>query len=185
MAYFERTFLTLVIGTVGKIFPQTEIKLLDPISGEVSFPSKNGFGRKGELHVKGPQVMKGYFKEPEKTQKVLKNGWFDTGDLAVYTSNYYLQIVGRTKETIFLLNGENVEPAPIENKILELASIDSCMIVGQDKKFLGALIVPSANIIEMLTEGNSTLREVTRKSKSEVSNLINKTNGFKSLLKKL
>jgi long-chain acyl-CoA synthetase len=87
--------------------------------------------------------MKGYYKDPEGTDKVLQEGWLATGDLGIMTFNKCLKIVGRCKETIVLLGGENVEPLPIESRLLESPLIDQCMVVGQDKKHLGLLIVPS------------------------------------------
>jgi long-chain acyl-CoA synthetase len=108
-----------VIGSVGPLYAETEIRLVDIGSGATIYPGENYFGKKGELHVKGPQVMAGYYKNPEATAKVLKDGWMNTGDLAVMTANGCLKIVGRSKETIVLMNGENVEPVPIESKLLE------------------------------------------------------------------
>ena len=87
--------------------------------------------------------MKGYYKDPESTARVLRDGWLATGDLGVMTFNECLKIVGRCKETIVLLGGENVEPLPIESKLLESPLIDQCMVVGQDQKHLGVLVVPS------------------------------------------
>jgi long-chain acyl-CoA synthetase len=88
-------------------------------------------------------MMKGYYKDPEKTASVMREGWLSTGDLGVMTFNDCLKIVGRCKETIVLLGGENVEPLPIESRLLESPLIDHCMVVGQDKKHLGVLVVPS------------------------------------------
>ena len=87
--------------------------------------------------------MKGYYKDPEGTARVLCDGWLATGDLGVVTFNDCLKIVGRCKETIVLLGGENVEPLPIESRLLESPLIDQCMMVGQDQKHLGVLVVPS------------------------------------------
>lgn len=142
-----RTWRKLVIGTVGPFWPHTEVRIVDPASGEVLYPARfkrgGGRGLKGEIHVRGPQVMKGYYKDPTGTGKVLKNGWMNTGDLGIVTFNDCLKIVGRSKETIVLSNGENVEPLPIEAQLLESRFIEQCLVVGQDEKSLGALIVPS------------------------------------------
>jgi long-chain acyl-CoA synthetase len=85
--------------------------------------------------------MAGYHKDPDATAKVLRDGWLATGDIGIVTFNDCLKIVGRCKETIVLLSGENVEPTPIENKLCESRYIDQCMVVGQDQKHLGAFIV--------------------------------------------
>lgn len=142
-----RTWDRLVIGTVGPAFPETQIRIVDPVSGSILYPEPNrvdlGRGLRGEIHAKGPQIMKGYYKDKIGTDKVLRDGWLATGDLGVMSFNDCLKIVGRCKETIVLLGGENVEPLPIESKLLESSLIDQCMVVGQDKKQLGLLVVPS------------------------------------------
>ena len=142
-----RTWDKLVIGTVGPFFPETKIRIADPVTGEVLYPDASrgdlGRGRRGEIHAKGPQIMKGYYKDPEGTARVLRDGWLATGDLGLVTFNDCLKIVGRCKETIVLLGGENVEPLPIESRLLESSLIDQCMMVGQDQKHLGVLVVPS------------------------------------------
>ena len=120
------------------------MKLLDPETG-----AEVGPGKKGVIHVRGPNVMKGYYKRPDKTAEVLSSdGWLDTGDLGMMTWRGELKIIGRTKETIVLLGGENVEPVPIEDTILESDYIDQVMVVGQDQKFLAALVVPNDEALE-------------------------------------
>ena len=142
-----RTWDRLVIGTVGPAFPATELRIVDPATGALLYPDPArrdlGRGLRGEILAKGPQMMKGYHKDPERTAAVLREGWLSTGDLGMMTFNDCLKIVGRCKETIVLLGGENVEPLPIESRLLESPLIDQCMVVGQDKKHLGVLVVPS------------------------------------------
>ncbi|XDD45966.1 long-chain fatty acid--CoA ligase [Leptospira sp. WS39.C2] len=179
-----RTFEEIIPGSVGKIFPKTELRLVDLQTGEVFLDTEIGkfvYGRKGEIHVKGKQVMAGYYKNEEATNKVLVSGWLNTGDLGLFTSNHNLRIVGRSKETIVLLGGENVEPVPIESKILESEWIDQCMVVGQDQKFLSALIYPNLNRFETLP-GNEFWKEkeVIQKIESEIKSKINAQTGFKS-----
>ena len=140
-----RTHNRLVIGSVGPIYPDTQLRLVDMGTGNIIYPPERG--KKGEIHITGPQVMKGYYKNPEATDKAVKDGWMNTGDLGIITYNNTVKIVGRSKETVVLLGGENVEPVPIENKMLESAFIDQVMVVGQDKKYLCALIVPSLGSI--------------------------------------
>lgn len=184
-----RTWRKLVIGTVGPVFPETEIRIVDPASGSVLYPDRSrrdlGRGRRGEIHAKGPQIMKGYYKDPEGTSRVLRDGWLATGDLGVMTFNDCLKIVGRCKETIVLLGGENVEPLPIESKLLESPLIDQCMVVGQDQKHLGLLVVPSPG--GFATEGIkaadcaelASSPEVREKIQKEVRRLICREKGFK------
>jgi len=184
-----RTWRKLVIGTVGPFWPHTEIRIVDPSDGRVIYPSgplgKGGRGIKGEIHAKGPQVMKGYYKNPEATEKVLKDGWMNTGDLGMVTFNNCLKILGRSKETIVLLNGENVEPVPIEAQLLESRFIEQCMVVGQDEKHLGALIVPSLEALKAQGFAFGSLAEaegdgrVTEIINSEVKRLVSRDTGFK------
>lgn len=177
-----RTFEKLVIGTVGPIWPKTEARIVDPVTGDIIYPSTGGRGKKGEIHVKGPQVMQGYYKNSEATAKVLKDGWFNTGDLGMITYNNCLKIMGRSKETIVLLGGENVEPVPIENKILESVYIEQCMVTGQDKKFLTVLIVPS---LEYFSKYGSELSEfidnpeIQNIIREEIKKYVNEDSGFK------
>lgn len=143
-----RTWKNLVIGTVGHPFPATEIRIVDLQTGKTLYPNRlsrgRGRGLRGEIHVKGPQVMQGYYKDPEGTARVMRDGWLNTGDIGMVTFNECLKILGRSKDTIVLLSGENIEPVPIEAKLVASPLIDHCMVVGQDQKSLGALIVPSA-----------------------------------------
>ena len=142
-----RAFDNLVVGTVGPALPETEVQIVDIETGNVLYPNDKlpfqGRGLRGEIWVKGPQVMKGYYKEPELTATTLVDGWLKTGDLGTMTHNDCLKILGRSKSTIVLLSGENVEPEPIEMRLLQSEYIEHCMVVGQDKKFLGLLVVPS------------------------------------------
>jgi long-chain acyl-CoA synthetase len=172
-----------VIGTVGPLYAETEIRLIDLATGSQIYPGENYFGRKGELHVRGPQVMAGYYKNPEARAKVIRDGWLNTADLAMMTANGCLKIVGRSKETIVLMNGENVEPVPIESKLLESPYIEQCMVVGQDQKFLGILIVPCAETLKKFGNDLATLAqhaEVKKLLKSETHRLISGGNGFKA-----
>lgn len=188
-----RTWKGLVIGTVGPIFPDTQLRLVDLNTGDTIYPNDkrraNGRGVKGEIHAKGPQVMKGYYKNPEATAKVLKDGWMNTGDMGMITFNDCVKIMGRSKDTVVLLSGENVEPVPIENKMCESVFVDQAMVVGQDQKYLAALIVPSveefkkygipAETVEELSRNPEVLRVI----KEEISRLISNENGFKAFEK--
>jgi long-chain acyl-CoA synthetase len=184
-----RTWRKLVIGTVGPIWPHTEIRIIDPSDGKVIYPSgtfgKGGRGIKGEIHARGAQVMKGYYKNPEATEKVLRDGWMNTGDLGMVTFNDCLKILGRSKETIVLLNGENVEPVPIEAQLLESRCIEQCMVVGQDEKHLGALIVPSLEALKAQGFDFASLGQaegdarVTKVIDAEIKRLVCRETGFK------
>ena len=145
-----RTLGHLVCGTVGPPIPQTELRIVDIETGKGLFPDPDdpdgGRGRRGEIHVRGPQVMRGYYKDPATTSAVLgDDGWFRTGDLGMMTFNDSLKILGRSKATIVLSNGENVEPEHIEMRLKLEALIAECVVVGQDGKHLCALILPDLN----------------------------------------
>lgn len=185
-----RTWTNLVIGTVGPFYPETEIRIVDLESGRVLYPDRSradrGRGRAGEIHARGPQIMLGYYKDPEGTARVLHDGWLKTGDIGMVTFNDCLKIVGRCKDTIVLLNGENVEPLPIESKLTHSSLIDHCMLVGQDQKHLGALIVPALDGFrsEGLLAANLLELAASPKARSimegEIRRLISLEAGFKS-----
>lgn len=172
-----RTYDAPILGTVGPIFLDTRVKLLDDQGREV--PQ----GERGVIHVKGPQVMKGYYKRPEETEKVLKDGWMNTGDIGFISANGTLTITGRAKDTVVLLGGENVEPVPIENRILESAYVDQVVVVGQDHKTLGALVWPN---LEKLGVSESQVKNLKPHSDEwniihkEMKRLVNAESGFKS-----
>ncbi len=98
-------------------------------------------GQQGVIQIKGDLVMKGYYKDPKRTASVIKKGWYNSGDLGVRGAYNHIQFVGREKDTIVLISGENIEPLPIEDTILVADLIEDIMVVGQDRKFLTALAV--------------------------------------------
>jgi long-chain acyl-CoA synthetase len=122
----------------GQPLPGTEIKIVD-VETRKALPT----GQKGLVLIRGPQVMQGYYRNPEATAKAIDpDGWFDSGDLGMVTKDNDLIITGRAKDTIVLSNGENIEPQPIEDACLRSKYISQIVLVGQDQKSLGALIVP-------------------------------------------
>ena len=113
-------------GTVGPVLDGQELKLQAD----------------GEICVKGPSVMMGYYKRPELTAETIIDGWLHTGDIGEMDGKY-LRITDRKKELFKTSGGKYVAPAPIENKIKESPYVEQIMIVGAEEKFVGALIVPS------------------------------------------
>lgn len=97
----------------------------------------------GEICVKGPSVMMGYYKRPDLTAEVLIDGWLHTGDIGVWVDDKYLKITDRKKEMFKTSGGKYVAPQPIENKLKESPFIEQTMILGSDRKFVSALIVPA------------------------------------------
>jgi long-chain acyl-CoA synthetase len=129
--------------TSGLPLPGTEIQIVD-LETKAALPA----GSKGLVLIRGPQIMKGYYRNPEATaQAIDPAGWFNSGDLGYLTPQGDLTITGRAKDTIVLSNGENIEPQSIEDACLFSPYIDQIMLVGQDQKFLGALIVPSTEAL--------------------------------------
>lgn len=130
--------------SAGRPLKATDIKIVDPKTKE-----EVGIFQKGLVLVRGPQIMKGYYKNEQATNEVIdKDGWFNTGDLGWLTSHNFLVLVGRVKETIVLSNGENIEPLPIEEACLQSNYIEQIVLVGQDESSIGALIVPTQEAIE-------------------------------------
>lgn len=128
----------------GQPLPGTEIRIVDVETRQPLPP-----GQKGLVMIRGPQVMQGYYRNPEATAKAIDpDGWFDSGDLGMVTPQNDLIITGRAKDTIVLSNGENIEPQPIEDACLRSKYISQIVLVGQDQKTLGALIVPDFDALK-------------------------------------
>lgn len=173
-----------VRGTVGPFLPDIQYKIIGEHGEEL------GPGEKGTLWVKSEQIMQGYYKKPEETAKVLQDGWLNTGDICMLTVNGECRILGRAKETIVLLGGENVEPVPIEETITQSEYIDQAMVVGQDQKFLGALVVPNKEQIEEFAQNEGIEyfeqeellqhERVIELIHEEIQKYVNKSTGFKS-----
>ncbi|KAF6005389.1 Acyl-CoA synthetase long-chain member [Cyanidiococcus yangmingshanensis] len=134
-----------VRGTTGLAVPGTDLKIVDPETRQVV-----SAGQTGIICARGEQIFQGYYKEPEATSRVFdSDGFFDTGDLGFFSPHTGdLVITGRLKDVIVLSNGENVEPTPIEDTILGSEYVEQVMLVGQDQRSLGALIVPNLDALE-------------------------------------
>lgn len=116
------------IGMVGKIVRDVEVKI----------------AADGEILVKGPNVMQGYYKQPDLTAEVLEpDGWFHTGDIGELHEGHYLKITDRKKEMFKTSGGKYIAPQPMENKFKESSLIEQVLVVGENKNYPAALIVPS------------------------------------------
>lgn len=124
------------VGTVGKVIDGTEVKIADD----------------GEICVKGPQVMMGYYKEPEMTAGILKDGWFHTGDLGKFDGDGFLKITGRKKEMFKTSGGKYVVPQLLENRLKQSRFIEQVMVVGESEKMPAALIQPEFEFIRKWAE---------------------------------
>ncbi|MDV6237081.1 AMP-binding protein [Leptospira ellisii] len=191
-----RTFEKLIIGSVGVIVPKTRLQIRNDSNAVLTEIDENGnitqgkLGLKGVVFIKGPQVMKGYFKNEEATSKAISDGWMNTGDMGMINFKKTLTLTGRAKDTVVLLGGENVEPVPIENKLQESAYISQCMVIGQDQKNLGAIVVPDFEKLQEWAKENGINEANNEKLienpkvydlyRKEIKALNNTKNGFKS-----
>tara|TARA_R100001369_G_scaffold92707_1_gene139245 strand:- start:11519 stop:13291 length:1773 start_codon:yes stop_codon:yes gene_type:complete len=114
------------IGTVGKLLENTEVKIAED----------------GEICVKGPQVMLGYYKDPEKTAEVIKDGYFHTGDIGEIDADGFLKITDRKKEMFKTSGGKYVAPQLLENRFKQSRFIEQIMVIGEGEKMPAALIQP-------------------------------------------
>jgi len=144
ITHVRRTWRNLR-GADGQPLPNTETKIVD-LETKAPLP----FETQGLVMIRGDQVMQGYYKNPEATAKAINpEGWFDTGDLGWVSKQNDLIITGRAKDTIVLSNGENIEPQPIEDACLRSPYIAQIMLVGQDARSIGALIVPNLEALQL------------------------------------
>ncbi|MDA9665554.1 long-chain fatty acid--CoA ligase [Candidatus Pelagibacter sp.] len=143
------------VETVGPPFKGNQVKIADD----------------GEILVKGENVMLGYWNKKEETDKVIINGWLHTGDIGeIDPEDGYLKITDRKKDIIVSAGGDNISPAKIENIITNEPEIDQCMVYGDKKNYLVALIVPSKDFL---------------KEKEKINNVIEKINKKLTLLEKI
>jgi long-chain acyl-CoA synthetase len=120
--------LGISFGTVGKVLTSLDVKIAED----------------GEILVKGPSVMKGYYKNEEATKEVIDDeGYFHTGDIGKFVEGGYLKITDRKKEIFKTSAGKYIAPLMIENMLKECWLIEQCMVIGEGEKFASALIVPS------------------------------------------
>ncbi|MFQ6013411.1 MAG: AMP-binding protein, partial [Thermoplasmata archaeon] len=124
-------------GSIGIPVPDTEAKIMDVETGT----QEVAVGEIGELGVRGPQVMKGYWKKPDETALVLRDGWFYTGDIAKMDEDGYFHIVDRKKDMI-IVGGQNVYPRDIEEVLFEHEAVEQAAVIGVPDEFSGE--VPKA-----------------------------------------
>jgi long-chain acyl-CoA synthetase len=121
----------LKVGTVGRPAPGSAVRIAEH----------------GEIQVRGPQVFRGYWNNPTATAETMRDGWFATGDIGVIDAEGYVTITGRIKELIVTSGGKNVSPAVLEDKIRAHPLVSQCMVVGDNRPFIGCLITLDAEAL--------------------------------------
>ena len=112
------------VGTIGKPFPGCEVRIADD----------------GEILVKGPNVFQGYYKNEEATRETIVDGWLHTGDIGEVDGEGFITITGRKKDIIITAGGKNITPANLENEIKQHPLVSQCVVVGDRKPYLVALV---------------------------------------------
>ncbi|MDC0642463.1 long-chain fatty acid--CoA ligase [Candidatus Pelagibacter sp.] len=136
------------VETVGPPFRGNQVKI----------------GEDGEILVKGENVMLGYWNKKEETDRVIINGWLHTGDIGeIDQEDGYLKITDRKKDIIVSAGGDNISPAKIENMITNETEIDQCMVYGDKKNYLVALIVPSKDFFNEKEKINNVIEKINKK----------------------
>ncbi len=138
-------------GSIGIPVPDTEAKIMDIETGTQEVP----LGEIGELVIRGPQVMKGYWNKPDDTALVLRDGWFYTGDIAKMDEDGYFHIVDRKKDMI-IVGGQNVYPRDIEEVLFEHEAVEQAAVIGVPDEFKGE--VPKA-FVTLRTEHKGKVSE--------------------------
>ena len=157
-----------VIGTVGQPAPGSSIRISD----------------EGELQVKGPNVFRGYHNLPEKTAEAFTaDGWLRTGDLAEIDDEGHIVITGRIKDIIITAGGKNVSPIPVEEEIAKCPIVEHCVVVGDQRPFIGALVTldPESLALWLPAHGLSTETPVDRLAtnaavREEIQQYVDKAN---------
>ena len=133
------TFERIRFGTVGPVVPGVQVRI----------------GEDGEILIKGPNVMPGYYKKPAETAEVLVDGWFHSGDVGFLDGDGFLTITDRKKDLIVTAGGKNVAPQPIENTLKRIPGVANVVVVGGKRKFISAIIVPDRDKIIQLAQQKS------------------------------
>lgn len=140
--------------SAGKVIPGVELKIADD----------------GEILARGTNIMKGYWKQPEATAAVMRDGWFYTGDVGRIDEHGFLYITGRKKELLVLSNGKKVSPAEVEALVQSDPCIEQAVVYGEKRNFLTAIIVPNWAIVRQTLNVSGSEEELVRNP--SVENLL-------------
>jgi long-chain acyl-CoA synthetase len=155
------------VGTIGPPLPGVDIKI----------------SPKGEILMRGPILMKGYYKNPEATAEVLDSeGWLHTGDKGVIDDEGFVKLIGRLKEMYKTSTGEYVVPVPIEQELAKAPLIDWAMVIADKRKYASALLFPNQELLEaMKKKSNQSLSDEefleSPEIKEQMQKLLAKING--------
>lgn len=179
------------LNNVGPVFPDFDVKIVAEKDGQIVDGKPLKPGKKGLILVRGRQIMKGYYKRDDLTAEIVDGeGWLNTGDLGMISYDKEIKIVGRAKDTIVLLGGENIEPAVIEKALNSSQYIERSVVLGQDKKYVAALIVPDDSGVTAYAEENNIVydnyetlletNEIQNLFRTEIDSLVNAKTGFRT-----
>jgi long-chain acyl-CoA synthetase len=150
------------IGTVGPVIHNTEVKIAED----------------GEILVKGPGVMLGYYKNEAATREMInEDGWLHTGDIGTFVDDRFLKITDRKKEIFKTSSGKYIAPLMIENKIKECRFVEQCCVIGESQKFASALIVVSKDYLKEWGQKNGMALKIDEEILNHIG-LRNEINGF-------
>jgi long-chain acyl-CoA synthetase len=140
------------LGTMGIAFSEVDLKLDDSVVSQETKDSAEG--EVGELLAKGPNITNGYWNKPDKTAEAFtEDGYFRTGDVVARDADGYYTFVDRLKQLIVLDTGKNIAPEPIEDEFATSARVDQIMVVGDDEKFVAAIVVPNFDELHSWADG--------------------------------
>ncbi len=146
------TFEQFKFGTVGRAIDGVELKI----------------ARDGEILAKGPNIMAGYFKKPDRTSEAIKDGWFHTGDIGEIDNEGFLSITDRKKDIIVTSAGKNIAPQPIENSLKTSKYIAEVVLIGNRRNFISAVIVPNfENLIRFANAAGISYNDLAELVKNE------------------
>ena len=168
-----------------------EMRIVEEKDGKIVSMNALPPGKRGMIMVRGRQTMKGYFNRPDLTAATIdKDGWLNTGDLGMMSFDNEIKITGRAKDTIVLQGGENIEPVLLESAIKASNFVESVVALGQDQKFIAALIVPDKSLLLNYAEENGIVydtyeslletTEIQTLFRSEIDRYITPEAGFRT-----
>jgi len=142
VACFNQLYRPTKPGTVGQPIIGVDVQCVDE---QERFVAE---GQPGEIVIRGPNVMKGYYNRPEATEDAMRHGWFHTGDIGTIDADGYISITDRKKDLIKTSLGKYIAPQPIENMIRAIPMVEQAIVIGNARKFPSALIVPSFDALQ-------------------------------------